>query len=125
MKPYNEKSDVFSFGVLMWEVLSLKAPFSDIKSRRDLREKVYEKGQRPSLPRRKWPRQIEALIQDCWHNSPAKRPSMKQASEILCSVMEQCTKDESIHVRHKDLLGESTRSLIDSLGIIEFNPDDA
>lgn len=69
-QPYNEKVDVFSFGVIMFEVLNRKLMLVDeIKNdpRKDAQayaERVAG-GFRPEIPRR-WPEQLKELISACW-----------------------------------------------------------
>lgn len=69
-QPYNEKVDVFSFGVILFEVLNRKLMLVDeIKNdpRKDAQayaERVA-RGFRPEIPKR-WPEQLVELIQCCW-----------------------------------------------------------
>lgn len=47
-KPYGKKSDVFSFSLLMHEILSLETPFDNFEgTHKDLIHSVCEKGTRP------------------------------------------------------------------------------
>jgi serine/threonine protein kinase len=39
---YNFKADVYSFGIVLWEILSLETPFSHVRSKSDLVEFVGE-----------------------------------------------------------------------------------
>jgi len=77
-KPYNEKVDVFAFGVLLCELVSLEVPFGGFTPF-DIRSKVT-KGERPPLSRT-CPRPIEKLIKECWHDEPKRRPSFAQ---VMC-----------------------------------------
>ncbi|XP_067648778.1 uncharacterized protein [Haliotis asinina] len=78
LKEANEKSDIWSFGVTMWEIFSMgMTPYSDIRSR-DLAVKIRN-GFR--LPRPEYAEDIHYdLMKPCWQQSPAKRPTF---SEIL------------------------------------------
>ncbi|XP_048244076.1 angiopoietin-1 receptor-like isoform X1 [Haliotis rufescens] len=73
LKGANEKSDIWSFGITMWEIFSMgKAPYSDIRSR-DLAVKIRN-GFR--LQRPEFAEDIHHnLMKTCWEQSPDKRPT--------------------------------------------------
>eukprot|EP00210_Caulerpa_lentillifera_P004195 g4001.t1 len=80
-KQYNEKVDVFSFGVIMYELLSQKnlavkyGLLNEPGTLNGYAEKVA-KGFRETIPQH-WPDFIKCLISDCWNEDPASRPSFK------------------------------------------------
>ena len=51
-KPYTLAVDAYSFGIVMWEVLTREIPFSNIRFFGALREAVVDKMLRPPLPQR-------------------------------------------------------------------------
>eukprot|EP00890_Picochlorum_soloecismus_P000597 jgi/Picsp_1/1538/NSC_05016-R1_serine threonine-protein kinase ctr1 len=91
-KPYNEKADIFSFGVLMYNLCYRVIPSLMIMSNGDTEDViVYAKrvseGFRQPLNDEKVPLSMNSLIASCWHGSPEARPSaaaiVKQISEAL------------------------------------------
>ena len=81
-EPYNTKADVYSFGLLFHEVLSLEIPFSKTIDAEDHYQSVYLKHQRPSLPK-EWPKSLRNLIRNCWSNSISNRPTMEKVFDFL------------------------------------------
>uniref|UniRef100_A0A3P8ZNE3 Tyrosine-protein kinase n=1 Tax=Esox lucius TaxID=8010 RepID=A0A3P8ZNE3_ESOLU len=80
---YSNKSDVWSFGVLMWEVFSEgKIPF-DGRSNVDVVEEIT-RGHRLYRPH-KASKDVYTLMYQCWHEKPQGRPSF---SELLKSIRE-------------------------------------
>ncbi|WZZ75905.1 hypothetical protein YC2023_087275 [Brassica napus] len=81
-EPSNEKCDVFSFGVILWELMTTLIPWDRLNSIQVVGV-VGFMDRRLDLPEGLNPR-IASIIQDCWQTDPAKRPSFE---EIISSMM--------------------------------------
>lgn len=81
--PYNLKADVYSFGILLHQIMSMDTPFRGYNITM-FKECVIEKGFRPGVPE-KWPDSWKALIRSCWAGNWRKRPSMGDVAVCLRS----------------------------------------
>lgn len=80
---YGVKADVYSFGMLMYEIVVGKTPFGDFKSVADIVHAVTKKNARPPLPN---PRlNIFELIEKCWSTNPDKRPDFNEIVPMLAT----------------------------------------
>jgi hypothetical protein len=90
---YPFKVDIYSFGMVCYEILTGNTPFDNIISMTELRTKIKD-GLRPNLPEQ-CPHQLSKLIQECYHPDPATRPSFfeicLELRHIMCSLMIGCT----------------------------------
>uniref|UniRef100_A0A7S3L1A0 Protein kinase domain-containing protein n=1 Tax=Amphora coffeiformis TaxID=265554 RepID=A0A7S3L1A0_9STRA len=77
--PYNESCDVFSWGILFWQVCSLQTPFSKYNARTHA-ERVVMGGERPKLER-SWPRPWRELMEESWRAVAGLRPPMQEVLE--------------------------------------------
>lgn len=89
---YNEKVDVFSFAIIIFELLSFRVAMAAIGDHRDLDyEAVHahaeevSHGYRLPLPAR-WPFPIQALIRDCWNHKSSLRPSFAVIEQRLQEI---------------------------------------
>lgn len=73
-KPYNLSADVYSFSMLLWEMISLRQPFKGF-TYSQLKQEVFHEGYRPPL-KEIWHKGLRSLIAVGWHQKPSKRPSM-------------------------------------------------
>lgn len=77
--PY--KSDVYSFAMVCYEILTGEVPFSSLRATENLKKKVLE-GARPQLPL-KCPKELKNLIERCWRPDESERPSFSEICEEL------------------------------------------
>jgi serine/threonine protein kinase len=94
-------SDVYSFGILLWELCTLKKPFDHFKSPDELKRRVFREHYRPSVSSIPSPA-LRRLITECWDFRPEKRPDFSRIVKTL--------KLEVLRGERKSL-GNSTRSL--------------
>lgn len=95
-KPYNHKIDVYSFGVLLWELLAMKRPYEGM-TRESYYERVVYGGERPLIPK-KWPIEISKLIAECWSPDIATRPNF---SEVVTRLDGIINKEKKVGVKKK------------------------
>jgi serine/threonine protein kinase len=103
-----EPSDVWSFGVLAWEVMTRQQPWAG-KSSMEILTALMIRGQRlpmPAPPPASSPlskdktyvatqRRLSKLVGECWHAKPAKRPSFRQVLHVLEGLETQETRRRS------------------------------
>ncbi|XP_042411643.1 serine/threonine/tyrosine-protein kinase HT1-like [Zingiber officinale] len=80
-KPYGRKVDVYSFGLLLWEMTAGKIPYEEMTPIQAAFA-VVDKNLRPPIPT-DCPRPLQALIEQCWSILPEKRPEFWQIVKVL------------------------------------------
>lgn len=86
-QPYDNKVDVYSFGIVMWEVWTRDVPFKDLKTVWGIRAAVVD-GQRPPLPADA-PALYAATMQQCWADSALARPTFAAAVDTLRNLLSE------------------------------------
>lgn len=84
-KPYSEKADVYSFGIVLWEMVTGEVPFKNM-STIDAAHAVVTSQLRPPIPADCAPK-LAALIKRCWDQDPHKRPSFEDILVMLDTVL--------------------------------------
>jgi len=82
---YRTEVDVYSYGILLWEICALTKPFAEIKTADEFERAVFIKGVRPSV-KEHWPVLLSDTMKKCWSTRPAMRPSIKSVGSILREV---------------------------------------
>ncbi|PRD19181.1 UNVERIFIED_CONTAM: fgfr1 [Trichonephila clavipes] len=82
---YSEKSDVWAYGILLYEIFTLGAtPYPTIPY-----EKLYEQlklGHRMAKPDN-CPLEVYMLMRKCWHDKPSDRPAFDEIVKCVDGIM--------------------------------------
>jgi len=90
---YTERCDVFSFAIVVWEIITRKRPTLNVKGQNASSMAILyamANGARPPMIRN-LPRALQEMISRCWDEEPQKRPPMKEIKRklgILCQYVE-------------------------------------
>ena len=80
---FTEKADIYSFGMLCYEIITGCIPFESHPQNSDF--SFVLGGDRPELPEDLNPR-LRELVLDCWHHHPYFRPTSSEICERLQSL---------------------------------------
>jgi len=97
-KHHTRKVDVYSFGIVMWEILTALVPFNDMTPEQAA-VAVALKNARPPLPA-SCPVAISHMIMQCWATNPDKRPQFDDIVAILESYKEALDEDPSFFLSY-------------------------
>ncbi|XP_020018367.1 fibroblast growth factor receptor 4 isoform X1 [Castor canadensis] len=82
---YTHQSDVWSFGILLWEIFTLGgSPYPGIPVEELF--SLLREGHRMDRPPN-CPPELYGLMRECWHAAPSQRPTFKQLVEALDKVL--------------------------------------
>lgn len=80
-KPYNQSADIYSFGIILWQICELETPFKSYDMVQ-FRKKVVNGGTRPKM-NKKWPASLCVLLARCWTTDLEQRPSSEETMDII------------------------------------------
>mmetsp|Transcript_11768 Transcript_11768/g.31664 ORF Transcript_11768/g.31664 Transcript_11768/m.31664 type:complete len:925 (-) Transcript_11768:435-3209(-) len=75
-------TDVYSFGMLMYEIFEHKVPFEDLQWNTQVEDHVL-RGDRPPITPPLWDDAMLELVKRCWDADPDKRPTMSEVVAVL------------------------------------------
>ncbi|XVE89824.1 hypothetical protein DITRI_Ditri20bG0025400 [Diplodiscus trichospermus] len=80
-EPSNEKCDVYSFGVILWELATLRLPWSGMNSMQVVGAVGFQ-NRRLDIPKELDPL-VARIIWQCWQTDPSLRPSFAELTAAL------------------------------------------
>ncbi|KAL1499851.1 hypothetical protein AB1Y20_012534 [Prymnesium parvum] len=87
-KPYNIKAEVYSFSMILYEMVAHQKHFAEMDLA-TLFSEVFISGLRPPLLR-KWPTELRVLLTECWSRHPKCRPNfctvLGRVEELLSAL---------------------------------------
>ncbi|XP_036383540.1 fibroblast growth factor receptor 1-A isoform X2 [Megalops cyprinoides] len=89
---YTHQSDVWSFGVLLWEIFTLGgSPYPGVPVEELF--KLLKEGHRMDKPST-CTHELYMMMRDCWHAVPSQRPTFKQLVEDLDRTLAMTSNQE-------------------------------
>lgn len=85
-QPYSEKVDVFSFGILVWQMLTLETPYT-YANKAVIMGRVVLNNERPKIPS-EWPTKLKDLLSKCWDLNANTRPDFPTIVSILEDIVQ-------------------------------------
>ena len=83
---YSNMADVYSFAVVLWQLISCKEPYVNVSQIEVARKVALERARPPLL--NGTPKVIATLIQACWSENPDSRLPFEKICEMLLDIQE-------------------------------------
>ncbi|GBC02945.1 hypothetical protein RclHR1_00490031 [Rhizophagus clarus] len=103
---YTKASDVYSVGMLMWEIFAGYPPFNDIPHDVKTISRIVF-GLRPTMLS-EIPNDIQSLIKRCWDGEPSKRPTIEEVLDVIKEQYRQILENEELSIAYDN--GKKTYS---------------
>ncbi|KAL4139555.1 hypothetical protein PRIC2_003050 [Phytophthora ramorum] len=110
-EPYDEKADVYSYAIVLWELVERKDPYDNLNAFQ-VPLQVANEGLRPSDFTNPAPLGLEQLMHQCWDADPEQRPSFEDISQTLGTWLRTQSND------HSD---EPRKSLVENDGSVDLS----
>lgn len=91
-EPSNEKSDVYSYGVVLWELATEQVPWTNLNPMQVVGA-VGFMGQQLDIPESADPN-LAALVRDCCNSNPMFRPNFQEITDRLKELQRQLLRPE-------------------------------
>jgi len=97
-----EKVDVYSFGVLLWEILCCKEAYGNHTNYETFYKAVCLNHERPEVPPH-CPPKLRQLMDICWQHDPQSRPSMEEIVPLIGEAIDECKSAEREEMLNKTI----------------------
>eukprot|EP00520_Triparma_pacifica_P012704 CAMPEP_0118649256 /NCGR_PEP_ID=MMETSP0785-20121206/9607_1 /TAXON_ID=91992 /ORGANISM="Bolidomonas pacifica, Strain CCMP 1866" /LENGTH=380 /DNA_ID=CAMNT_0006541533 /DNA_START=232 /DNA_END=1371 /DNA_ORIENTATION=+ len=87
-KHYNHKCEVYSFGVMMYQIIEQRLPYRGKTPRKMMEEVFAGEHWRERLNSAYWPHGLDKILERCWHHDIDARPEFSEVIEKLHEVAE-------------------------------------
>ncbi|KAK8845714.1 hypothetical protein M9Y10_020632 [Tritrichomonas musculus] len=119
-KEYTKASDVYSFAMIVYEIITLEKPFGNLKDFQEFYNEIVKKRSRPSFSKPIAPC-YKDLIEKCWLQEPNERPTFNEIVDILkqdqAFIIEEVDKEMFLKYVNKSVLSSNTVNVDEQRGV--------
>ncbi|KAG9298331.1 hypothetical protein G9A89_002819 [Geosiphon pyriformis] len=90
---HTKYSDIYSFAIISWEIISGERPWNNIKDTMHLRFEVLE-GKRPIIDEKHTPQYVQEIIRKNWHQDPYCRDTAEKLQRRVIDAYDNCNLNE-------------------------------
>jgi serine/threonine protein kinase len=108
-RSFTYKADVYSFGMVIYEMLTKQSPIPTDVSSLQLAQKILQEDYRPLLPTDLLPA-YRILVQICWEKSPEKRPDFAEILNLLREVKGKLPAIDPANIGEESSTGSTSES---------------
>lgn len=117
---FNEKADVYSYGLILWELLTGEELFPQYEDLDPFYQAICFDHERP-VPPPDTPRSLDQLMRKCWDPDPIARPSFEEIISSLDEILIECSISDPLARKFwKDHFLSATKTLQEEVSWNEF-----
>jgi serine/threonine-protein kinase TNNI3K len=102
-KYYTSKVDIYSFGLILWELIEGQLPFESTRWNHEI-EKLVLRGVRPPVQTDLCPIRWNMLLVTCWQADPKDRPTIQE----VISSLQRIAREETLDTNEPRFTGMSS-----------------
>ncbi|KAL7578287.1 hypothetical protein ACA910_012700 [Epithemia clementina (nom. ined.)] len=91
-EPYHLSADIYSYSILLWELLTLEKAFGWL-SPDEHKERCVKQGERLEL-RPSWSTTLKALLESCWSRDASSRPTAREVYKLVQQEIDRIYEDD-------------------------------
>ncbi|KAJ3449531.1 serine/threonine-protein kinase edr1 [Anaeramoeba flamelloides] len=92
-----KKSDVYSFSIILWEIITRELPFQNLTPMQTALT-IVNNQTRPTIPQ-SCPKSLEILMKQCWDEEPKNRPEFEHLYKQLEKIGDEINKMHSQKIK--------------------------
>ncbi|RHZ85075.1 hypothetical protein Glove_71g38 [Diversispora epigaea] len=120
-KKYTKAADVYSFGIIVYEIVTGLAPYYDIPHDRDLARQICI-GLRPKIPFH-IPKLIAQVIMRCWDARVTHRPTFEELNKELQKYYKDHKENNHEEINEITIQIENSEKVSKNLTLINSTPN--
>lgn len=83
---YGVSADIYSFTLVLWEILSMETCFIKYENAHDIARYVYQRGRRPHVPW-SWDADLKKVLKKGWSKDILTRPTASMIEKVLNTLL--------------------------------------